>query len=49
MDRYTLDYLPVIKDDRILVGFIERREVNKYISSKLLEMQRKSEELDFSG
>lgn len=49
MDRYTLDYLPVIKDGKILVGFIERREVNKYISSKILEMQRKSEELDFSG
>ncbi|MBZ0166186.1 MAG: CBS domain-containing protein, partial [Candidatus Omnitrophica bacterium] len=48
MDRYTLDYLPVVKDDKILVGFIERREVNKYISTKILDLQRKSDELDFS-
>ena len=49
MDRYSLDYLPVVKDGKILVGFIERREVSKYIRGKILEMQRKSEELDFSG
>jgi Kef-type K+ transport system membrane component KefB/predicted transcriptional regulator len=41
-DKYNLEYLPVV-DNQKLVGFIELRTVQKYISTKLIELQEKAD------
>jgi CBS domain-containing protein len=41
-DRYNLEYLPVV-DNQKLVGFIEQRAVQKYISTKLIQLQEKAD------
>jgi Kef-type K+ transport system membrane component KefB/predicted transcriptional regulator len=41
-ERYNLEYLPVV-DNQKLVGFIELRTVQKYISTRLIELQEKAD------
>lgn len=41
-DKHNLEYLPVLGEDKTMVGFIERRVVNKAISTKLMEFQKLS-------
>jgi len=43
-DKYNLEYLPVV-DNQKLVGFVELRTVQKYISTKLIELQEKADSL----
>lgn len=45
MDRYALDYLPVVTPQSKLAGFVERRMVNRFISAKLLEFERQNSNL----
>ncbi|MFH1996108.1 MAG: cation:proton antiporter [Candidatus Omnitrophota bacterium] len=48
LNRYDIDYLPVInKDDRI-EGFIERKKLNKFVSTRIIELQEKASSLDVS-
>jgi predicted transcriptional regulator len=46
LDRYNLEYLPVIEQDKTIAGFIERRILNKLISTKILELQRQADALE---
>ncbi|MFC1632389.1 cation:proton antiporter [Candidatus Omnitrophota bacterium] len=46
LNRHHLEYLPVIKKDNILVGFIEERMLDKFISTKIVELQRRSDFLE---
>ncbi len=39
-NRYNTEYLPVVEDDNKLKGFIERKKMNKFISTKVLELQK---------
>lgn len=48
-DRYNLEYLPVVTDKNIMVGFIERRLFNKFISTKILELQRQADSLEVNS
>lgn len=43
--RYKLDYLPVVAEDKTIAGFLEARAIERLISRKFLELQRKSEAL----
>ena len=43
LDRYDLEYLPVVTKGEKFVGFIERRMFNKLISTKIMELQKQSE------
>jgi len=47
--RYNLEYLPVTKDDNTIEGFIERRLLNKFISAKLIELQRQADSLEHTS
>ncbi|PIQ88994.1 MAG: sodium:proton exchanger [Candidatus Omnitrophica bacterium CG11_big_fil_rev_8_21_14_0_20_42_13] len=38
-DKYNLEYLPVIDQEDNMKGFIERRKLNKFISTKMMEFQ----------
>jgi len=40
LNRYAIEYLPVIDNNNKLKGFIERKTLNKYISTKMIELQR---------
>lgn len=39
LNRYNLEYLPVVERDNKLVGFLETRTLNKQISVKIMELQ----------
>lgn len=45
LDRYDIDHLPVVDEYNKLEGFIERKKLNKYISTKMIEMQRRADSL----
>ena len=46
LDRYSLEYLPVVTNDKKIIGFIERRVLNKLISTKIMELQRQADSLE---
>jgi predicted transcriptional regulator len=45
IDIYNLDYLPVVDEERVLLGFIEKRSFDRYISTKMIELQKQAESL----
>ncbi|MDP8233830.1 MAG: cation:proton antiporter [Candidatus Saelkia tenebricola] len=45
LDRYNLDFLPVVTGDNKLSGFIERRSFDRFISTRLIELQKQTESL----
>jgi len=46
LNRYGLEYLPVVEEDDTVVGFIERRHLERSISTRLMEMQKQADSLD---
>jgi len=44
--RYNSEYLPVVGEDQRLEGFIEKRSMDKWVSTKILELQQKAESLE---
>jgi len=47
--KYNLEYLPVTKADNAIEGFIERRLLNKFISAKLIDLQRRVDSLEHAS
>lgn len=45
LDKYNLECLPVVSADRKIAGFIERRILDKLISTKIIELQKRAETL----
>jgi len=45
LNRYDIDYLPVIDKCNKIEGFIERKKLNKDISTKIIELQEKAASL----
>jgi Kef-type K+ transport system membrane component KefB len=45
-DRYNLECMPVVGADNSLAGFIERRTMNKWLSTKIIELQHKADALE---
>ena len=45
IDMYNLDYLPVVNEERHLLGFIERRGFERFISTRMIELQKQAESL----
>ncbi|NQT22103.1 MAG: cation:proton antiporter [Candidatus Omnitrophica bacterium] len=43
--RYDIEYLPIVTDDRKIKGFIERKKLNKFISTKIIELQKRADSL----
>ncbi len=46
LNRYHLEYLPVMRKENSIAGFIERRIFNKAISTKIIALQKKADYLD---
>ncbi len=45
LKHYHLDYIPVIKEDNKAAGIIERRGIQRFIATKLLDMEQKTKAL----
>ena len=43
--KYALDYVLVVENDNTLVGVIETKMLSRFISTKMIEAQRKAEAL----
>ncbi|MBN1444947.1 MAG: cation:proton antiporter [Candidatus Omnitrophica bacterium] len=46
MDKYGVDYLPIVNGKSILEGFMEKRDIHRFVSSRLIKVK---EELDSRG
>jgi len=44
-DRYDLEYLPVVTENNFLSGFLERRTAKKFLSYKIMELQKQASDL----
>lgn len=45
-NTYHLDFLPVVSEDNVLNGFMEKRHFDKWITTRLVEMQQKADILE---
>jgi Kef-type K+ transport system membrane component KefB/CBS domain-containing protein len=45
LSRYNLEYLPVVSAKNEVLGFLERRQISRKISTKLIELQKQVESL----
>ena len=45
LNRYDIDYLPVTDKSDKIEGFIERKKLNKFISTKIIELQKQADSL----
>ncbi|MDP8216226.1 MAG: cation:proton antiporter [Candidatus Kaelpia imicola] len=45
IDMYNLDFLPVVDEKRYLLGFIERSGFERFISTRMIELQKQTESL----
>ncbi len=45
LSRYNLEYLPVVSSKDEVFGFLERRQIARKISTKLIELQKQAESL----
>ena len=46
LNRHDLEYLPVVDKDQRMEGFIERKKLNKFVSTKIIELQKQINTLD---
>ncbi|MFH1479164.1 MAG: cation:proton antiporter [Candidatus Omnitrophota bacterium] len=46
LNRYNIEYMPVINGGERLEGFIESKKLNKYISTKILELRKQADSLE---
>jgi Kef-type K+ transport system membrane component KefB len=45
LSRYNIEYLPVVSAKDEVIGFLERRQISRKISTKLIELQKQAESL----
>ena len=45
LSRYNLEYLPVVSVGDEVLGFLERRQISRKISTRLIELQKQAESL----
>ncbi len=45
LNRDNIEYLPVANKDSILQGFIERKKLSKFISTRIIELQKQADSL----
>lgn len=45
-DRYDLEYLPIVTEEKILNGFLEKRMLNRLVATRILELQKKVDMLE---
>jgi len=45
LNRYNIEYLPVVDSSDKLTGFIEKKKINKFISTSIIKLQEQVESL----
>jgi Kef-type K+ transport system membrane component KefB/predicted transcriptional regulator len=45
MKKYDIEYMPVVSADNTMEGFVERRQIDKIISQKIMELHKKADTL----
>lgn len=45
LNKYDIEYLPVTDKSNKIEGFIERKKLNKFISTKIIELQKQADSL----
>lgn len=45
LHRYNIDYLPVVDENDVLEGFIERQKLNRFVTTQIIEVQKKADSL----
>lgn len=45
LNKYDIEYLPVVDEKNKITGFIERKKLNKFISTKIIELQKQADSL----
>jgi Kef-type K+ transport system membrane component KefB/predicted transcriptional regulator len=45
MKKYDIEYMPVVSADKTMEGFVERRQIDKIISQKIMELHKKADTL----
>ncbi len=45
LNRYNIEYLPVVSGGDKVIGFLERRQISRKIFTKLIELQKEAENL----
>ncbi|MBU1853120.1 MAG: cation:proton antiporter [Candidatus Omnitrophica bacterium] len=48
LNNYNLDCLPVVDEKNRIEGFIERKSLNRFISTKIIELQRQADSLELA-
>lgn len=48
LDRHNIEYLPVVDKGNKIQGFIERKKLNRFISTKIIELQRQADSLELA-
>jgi CIC family chloride channel protein len=46
LNRLDIEYLPVVNEEDKIEGFIERKKLNKFISTRIMELQKQADFLD---
>ena len=46
LDKHNIEYLPIVNKDNKIEGFIESKGLNKWISTKIIELQKRIDVLD---
>ncbi|MDD5561736.1 MAG: CBS domain-containing protein, partial [Candidatus Omnitrophica bacterium] len=41
IDKYNVDYLPIVNAESVLLGFMEKEAIDKFVSSRLIEAEEK--------
>jgi len=45
LNRFDIEYLPITDSEYRIKGFIERKKLNKFISTKMMELQKQADSL----
>jgi len=41
INKYNVDYLPIVDNRSVLLGFLEKEVINKFVSARLIEAEKK--------
>ncbi len=46
LNRHNIEYLPIVDENKKIEGFIETKNLNKWISTKIIGLQKQADSLD---
>jgi len=46
LNRYDIEYLPIVDRQDLIEGFMEKKKLNRFISTKIIELQKQADSLE---